>query len=133
MWDYQTTAHSARGHPLGPLRDELHAQGLPSAREVTRMKDGQRLRYAGVVICRQRPGTASGVVFMTLEDETGLVNVVIWPKIFERFPMLTRVEPFVGITGRLQVEAGVVHLIADELWQPKISRHPPETKSRDFH
>lgn len=133
MWDYQTTAHSARGHPLGPLRDELRAQGLPSAREITQMNDGKRLRYAGVVICRQRPGTASGVVFMTLEDETGLVNVVVWPKIFERFPLLTRAEPFVGITGRLQIESGVVHLIADELWKPQISGHPPETKSRDFH
>jgi error-prone DNA polymerase len=133
LWDYRTTAHSARGHPLGPLRSELRRQGLPEARAVVAMPDGKRLRYAGLVICRQRPGTASGVLFMTLEDETGLVNVVVWPKVFDRFALLVKTAPFLGVSGRLQVEQGVVHLIADELWSPQVSRPPPTTASRDFH
>jgi error-prone DNA polymerase len=133
LWDYRATAHSARGHPLGPLRGELAALGLPDARTVLAMPDGRRVRYAGLVICRQRPGTASGVVFMTLEDETGIVNLVVWPKIFDRYALLARTAPFLGVTGRLQVEQGVIHVIADELWAPVVTRPPPETESRDFH
>ena len=66
-WDYQFSAHSTRGHPLAPLREALAAQNLPDARTVAGMPDGRQVRYAGLVICRQRPGTASGVTFMTLE------------------------------------------------------------------
>jgi error-prone DNA polymerase len=133
LWDYRTTAHSPRGHPLGALRKELSAQGLPSAEDVASMRDGRRVRYAGLVICRQRPGTASGVVFMTLEDETGLVNAVLWPKVFDQHAYLAKAEHFLGITGRLQVQQGVVHLVADSLWRPTVTRPPPEAESRDFH
>jgi error-prone DNA polymerase len=133
LWDYRTTAHSPRGHPLEPLREELAAQGLPEARAVVAMKNGEHLRYAGLVICRQRPMTASGVVFMTLEDETGLVNAVIWSKVFERHALLARTASFLGITGRLQVESGVTHLVAEELWCPAVSQVPPIAESRDFH
>ena len=77
-WDYRTSAHSPRGHPLAALRAQLGARGLPDARTVSAMRDGRKTRYAGLVICRQRPGTAGGVVFMTLEDETGFVNLVVW-------------------------------------------------------
>ncbi|HNT89470.1 MAG TPA: error-prone DNA polymerase, partial [Candidatus Hydrogenedentes bacterium] len=80
-WDYAFTEHSTRGHPLAPLREDLAAQGLPAAAAVQHMKNGSRVRYAGMVICRQRPGTAKGVLFMTLEDETGLVNLVVWQKV----------------------------------------------------
>jgi DNA polymerase III alpha subunit len=75
-WDYRRTAHSARRHPLEPMRASLMRQDLPDARTVATMQNGEKIRYAGLVICRQRPGTAGGVVFMTLEDETGFVNVV---------------------------------------------------------
>src|SRR5206468_577135 len=67
-WDYVATSLSPRGHPLEPLRESLAAQGLPDARTVAAAPHGSRIRYAGMVICRQRPATASGVVFMTLED-----------------------------------------------------------------
>ena len=89
-WDYRTTSHSPRRHPLEPMRASLTRQGLPDARTVTSMKNGENVRYAGLVICRQRPGTAGGVVFMTLEDETGFVNVVVWESVFQRYSVLAK-------------------------------------------
>src|SRR5262245_17241258 len=97
------------------------------------MKHGARVRYAGLVICRQRPGTASGVTFMTLEDETGFVNLVVWSNVFERYALLARSESFLGVSGKLQVEEGVVHLVADRLWRPEVEGVLPELESRDFH
>jgi len=97
------------------------------------MPDGSRTHYAGLVICRQRPGTASGVVFLTLEDETGFVNVVIWSKVYEQHRVLVKTASFLGVTGKLQVQDGVTHLIADNFWRPKIDTRPVEVGSRDFH
>ena len=132
-WDYRRTAHSPRRHPLEPFRRALTAQGLPDARRVAAGKNNERIRYAGLVICRQRPGTAGGVVFMTLEDESGFVNVVIWESVFQRYAILAKTVSFLGISGKLQVEDGVVHLIADELWRPQVNLKPAEPRSRDFH
>ncbi len=97
------------------------------------MPDGRRIRYAGLVICRQRPSTAGGVVFMTLEDETGFVNVVIWQNIFRRYTVLAKTASFIGVTGKLQVASGVTHLIADRLWTPDVATRPPRGRSHDFH
>jgi error-prone DNA polymerase len=133
VWDYRTTSHSTHGHPLAPLRPELTALGLPDARTVATMKDGERVRYAGVVICRQRPSTARGVVFMTLEDETGFVNLVIWESVFARHDVLAKTASFLGVTGKLQSQAGVVHLVAERLWSPRVGARPPARSSRDFH
>ena len=132
-WDYRTTSHSPRRHPLEPMRASLADQGLPDARTVSSMKNGVNIRYAGLVICRQRPGTAGGVVFMTLEDETGFVNVVIWESVFQRYSVLARTVSFLGITGKLQVEDGVVHLVAEKLWEPRVELKPTAAPSRDFH
>ncbi len=132
-WDYRFSAHSTRGHPLAPLREALAAQNLPDARTVAGLPDGRRVRYAGLVICRQRPGTASGVTFMTLEDETGFVNVVIWKQVFEDHAVLARTASFLGVSGKLQSESGVVHVVADALWVPEIPSRPPTAGSRDFH
>jgi error-prone DNA polymerase len=132
-WDYRTTAHSPRRHPLEPMRASLADQGLPDARTVSSMKNGVNIRYAGLVICRQRPGTAGGVVFMTLEDETGFVNIVVWESIFQRYSVLAKTVSFLGITGKLQVEDGVVHLVAKELWKPSLELQPTGAPSRNFH
>ena len=132
-WDYRFSAHSTRGHPLAPLREALAAQKLPDASTVAGMPDGRRVRYAGLVICRQRPGTASGVTFMTLEDETGFVNVVIWKQVFDDHAVLARTASFLGVSGKLQSESGVVHVVADALWAPEIPSRPPTAGSRDFH
>ena len=132
-WDYQFSAHSTRGHPLAPLRDALTSRRLPDARTVAAMRDGRRVRYAGIVICRQRPATASSVTFMTLEDETGFVNVVVWKRVFDEHAVLARTASFLGVTGKLQSESGVVHIVADALWTPEITARPPTAGSRDFH
>ncbi|MDR7418858.1 MAG: error-prone DNA polymerase [Armatimonadota bacterium] len=131
-WDYDAAAHSVRGHPLEPLRDQLSALGLPDAQTVAGMPDGATVRYAGLVICRQTPGTASGVTFMTLEDETGFVNLVIWPKIFEQYARLAKSAPLLGVTGRLQKQQGVVHIVAQKMWRPELRTAPPAMVSRDF-
>ena len=132
-WDYRTTAHSPRRHPLEPLRRVLAAQGFPDARTVATMSNGKRIDYAGLVICRQRPGTAGGVVFMTLEDETGFVNVVVWESVFQHYAVLAKTVSFLGISGTLQVEDGVVHLVAEKFWQPQVKLKPSGAPSRDFH
>jgi len=132
-WDYRRTSHSARRHPLEPMRPSLMRHNLPDARTVASMKNRARIRYAGLVICRQRPGTAGGVVFMTLEDETGFVNVVVWESVFQRYSVLAKTASFLGITGTLQVEDGIVHLVAEELWEPKIALKPASAGARDFH
>jgi error-prone DNA polymerase len=133
QWDYQTMSRSAQGHPLAPLRARLKAQRLPDARTVASMKDGRRVDYAGLVICRQRPGTASGVVFMTLEDETGFVNLVLWPNVFDEFSVIARTVPFLGASGQVQAREGVVHLIVHRLWAPQLDSSPEPIRSRDFH
>ena len=132
-WDYRASHHSPRAHPLEPLRAELERQGLPDARHVVGMRNGARARYAGLVICRQRPGTAKGVVFMTLEDESGFVNVVVWQQVFDRFALLVKTEPFLGVAGKIQAQDGVVHLVAEQLWVPRVDVAPASGGSRDFH
>jgi error-prone DNA polymerase len=132
-WDYGASSHSARGHPLALLRGMLRARGLPDARTVATTPHGRLIRYAGLVICRQRPGTAGGVTFMTLEDETGFVNVVVWPNVFERYAVLVKTAEFLGVTGKLESRQDVAHLIAEHLWVPDIPLRPPGVKSRNFH
>jgi error-prone DNA polymerase len=125
--------HSARSHLLEPFREELEAKGLPDARAVARMRDGRRVDYAGIVICRQRPGTASGVVFMTLEDETGFVNVILWPSVYQQFAVPARTLSFLGVSGKVQAADGVVHVIVEKLWDPRAYARPSAMHSRDFH
>jgi error-prone DNA polymerase len=133
FWDYTASDHSTRGHPLAPLRAELRARQWPDARAVGRGRDGQRIEYVGIVICRQQPGTASGVVFMTLEDETGFVNLVVWQQVFAEYGHVIRTTSLLGVTGRLQVQEGIVHLIAERVWVPQLSTPIVDVESRDFH
>lgn len=132
-WDYRTSHHSVRGHPMEPLREALRSKGLPDARGINSMNDGRRVHYAGIVICRQRPSTAAGVVFMTLEDESGFVNLVIWESVFKQFSLIAKTISFLGVTGKLQAQQGVVHVIAEKLWIPDSELRPTELASRDFH
>ena len=139
VWDHGAMGLSARNHPLAPLRESLTEQGLHDARTLNARPDGSRVRYAGLVICRQRPGTASGVVFMTLEDESGFVNLVIWSRVFEEHAVIAKTASFLGVTGRLQVKDGVAHVIAESFWEPKAEAEggkkarPRGAGSRDFH
>ncbi|MCA9581772.1 MAG: error-prone DNA polymerase, partial [Myxococcales bacterium] len=135
-WDHHRTEHSTRGHPMAHLRPWLRGQGVPTAQEINALRDGARAKYVGVVICRQRPGTATGVTFFTLEDETGFVNLVVWADVFARHAFIGKTASLLGVHGRIQFADNVTHLIADRLFVPE----PPVSKgalvepsSRDFH
>ncbi len=131
-WDYGATGLSPRGHPLEPLRGALAARGLPDAAAVARIPHDTFVRYAGLVICRQRPETASGVLFMTLEDETGFVNLIVRPRAFDAHSVLVRTAAFLGVEGRVQNEKGVVHVLAERFFAPRVERAPAATQSHDF-
>jgi len=133
LWDYRAAGHSPRGHPMAPLRKWLAERGILSAQEVHEQGNGKQVDCMGLVICRQRPGTATGVVFLTLEDEWGFVNVVVWNNVFDRHQRVVRTASLLGVRGRVQTADGVTHLIAEELYVPALSVGPLEHKSRDFH
>jgi error-prone DNA polymerase len=132
-WDYRASQHSPRGHPLAALREELAQQKLATARAVAQLAHGAFVRTAGLVICRQRPSTANGVVFLTLEDETGFANVVVWEKVFARHAALLKTAAFLAVRGKVQRQDGVVHVVARHFWVPRVGRAPASGGSRDFH
>jgi error-prone DNA polymerase len=99
--DYDTTGLTARSHPLAQLRPVL-PRGVAASRELSRIDHGARVRVAGMVVARQRPGTASGVVFMLLEDEHGTINLIVPPPLYERSRLTVRTEPLVLAAGRLE-------------------------------
>jgi error-prone DNA polymerase len=114
--DYQTIRLSLKAHPMEFLRELLRAEGILSCADTTALQDGKWAKTAGVVLVRQRPGTAAGVVFMTIEDETGITNVVIWPQLTERFRKEVMGSKLILIEGRIQKSPeGVTHLVAQRL------------------
>ncbi|MGN6307946.1 MAG: OB-fold nucleic acid binding domain-containing protein, partial [Xanthobacteraceae bacterium] len=116
MADYQTARLSLKGHPMQFLRDSFTAEGVVACREVSDARDGRPVRCAGVVLVRQRPGSANGVVFMTLEDETGIANIVVWPKVMAQFRKEVMGARLVLVEGRIQSSPEkVVHLVAERL------------------
>ena len=132
--DYRMTGVSLNGHPLLHLRPLLQPNGVLSATDVAkRAKDGDRVAIAGLVICRQRPGTAKGFVFLTLEDETGTVNVVVTPKRFEQQALLISTTPLLLVRGALQIEQGVVNVRADSFRALQAELGAEYAKSHDFH
>jgi error-prone DNA polymerase len=133
LWDYRSAHHSTRGHPMRGLRDALRLRGFLEASAFRDRKHGEKLDYVGMVICRQRPGTASGVTFFTLEDETGFVNLVVWKSIFDRHAALAKTATLLGVSGEIQKADGVIHLIANSLWAPDLSLAEHAHRSRDFH
>jgi len=119
---YVNTQHSTQGHPLLALRPFLRHQGLLDAQALRRVPHGQPAAVVGQIICRQRPPTAKGLLFMTLEDEVGLINTVLWPTIAERYKILVRTTAMVGVSGRVQSASGVVHLVAERLWAARLGQ-----------
>ncbi len=112
--DYETLRLSLKGHPVGFLRDRLKARGAVTAKAYGEMKDGRRVTVAGVVLVRQRPGKGN-VCFITLEDETGIVNVVLWQDRFDRFRPVVMGSRMMLVKGVVQQAEGVVHLIGEHL------------------
>ncbi|CCE04801.1 Error-prone DNA polymerase [Bradyrhizobium sp. STM 3843] len=114
--DYQTIRLSLKGHPMEFLRQRFTREGVLACRDVNDANDKRFVRCAGVVLVRQRPGSSKGVVFMTLEDETGIANIVVWPKVMERFRKEVMGARLVLVEGHIQSSPEkVVHLVAERL------------------
>ncbi|GLQ57106.1 error-prone DNA polymerase [Devosia nitrariae] len=157
--DYETLRLSLKGHPVAFLRDRLDPRGVVRTRDLEGVTNGRKVIIAGLVLVRQRPGTASGVVFMTLEDETGIANAVIWKTVFDEFRKVVMGARMVAIEGTVQKADNVTHVVAKRLIdltpqlmrametapdrakppveQPSLWRHPRDTrvlpKGRNFH
>lgn len=132
MADYNSTGLTLRRHPMALLRDHLRAYHVRPAHELTQLRDGLGVKVAGVVTSRQRPQTASGVTFMTLEDESGFLNVVVWPAVAAQWPLVVREASLLGVSGRVQISEGVVHIIAHTLVDLSHWLSAMTLRSRDF-
>jgi error-prone DNA polymerase len=132
--DYRMTGLSLNGHPMRHLRRLLAPNAIRTADDLVRNgRDGERVAHAGLVIVRQRPGTAKGFVFLSMEDETGILNVVVTPKRFERQALLISNSPLLLIRGTLQVEHGVVNLRGETFTALKADAGEDWARSHDFH
>jgi len=113
--DYRHLHLSLKAHPVSFLRPDFEARGILRHERLAQIPSGHRVAVGGLVLVRQRPGTAKGVIFATLEDETGIANVIIWPKIFEAFRPIVLGARLIRVTGRLQNASGVIHVVAGEI------------------
>ncbi|GGK53660.1 error-prone DNA polymerase [Salinarimonas ramus] len=122
--DYRSLTLSLKAHPVSFLRATLARRGVTRHLELDRVRDGARVQVCGLVLIRQRPGSAKGVIFMTLEDETGIANLIVWPKTFEAYRPVVVGARLVGVRGRLQRANGVTHIVADALedWSDLLAR-----------
>jgi error-prone DNA polymerase len=131
--DYHAQGLSLRGHPFAPLRAFLDAQKVVTARSLEDLKANRRCRVAGLVLVRQRPGTAKGTVFITIEDETGSANLIVWPHVWERYRRVGHHARALIAAGLLQKQDGVIHLIVDRLQDLTEQLPILGSRSRDFH
>jgi error-prone DNA polymerase len=113
--DYASLGLTLGRHPLALLRAELTRRHLLAAAGVRAMAHGRQVRTAGLVVCRQHPSSGRGVIFVTLEDETGQVNLIVWPDLAERRRMTLMHACLLGVTGEVQREGKVLHVIARDL------------------
>ena len=135
--DYRFLHLSLRAHPAQFLRPDLNARGIRQNETLRSVVSGTRVRISGLVTCRQRPGSANGVVFMTVEDESAVANVIVWPKVFERFRPVVLSARYVAITGRVQEESGVIHVVADQLedlthFLARLAEHGADIDGKDI-
>lgn len=140
MEDYARLGLSLRAHPAAFLRERLRAWGMRTCAEVNEIRDGRAAAVAGLVLVRQRPATATGVTFITLEDETGIVNLVVWRDVYERYRRVVAGATLMAAEGIVQREGAVVHLVvrrpmdlSADLEAIARTDTPVETRSRDFH
>ncbi|MBV9015229.1 MAG: hypothetical protein JO058_06195 [Alphaproteobacteria bacterium] len=113
--DYATLGLTIKRHPLAFLRAELSQEGLVKAADLMTLPVDRRVSIAGLVLIRQRPGSANGVVFVTIEDETGIANLIVWPDTLERFRRAALGATLLYCRGRLQREESVIHIVAEDL------------------
>ena len=129
--DYAGTGLTTDRHPMYHHRPELHRQGIRSAEELRHCRDGEFVRTAGCVIARQRPGTAKGFIFISMEDETGIANVIVTPDLYDRDRLLVTRSKFLLAGGVLQNQDGVIHVKATQL--TALSCDELQVQSHDFH
>jgi len=131
--DYASLGLTLGRHPLALLRQSLQSRHLLSARDLDAMAHGKPVRTAGIVLMRQRPGTASGVTFLTMEDETGQVNIIVWERIGDEFRRALLQSRLLEVHGELQRQEGVMHVVARRLIDRSALLGELITRSRDFH
>jgi len=144
--DYRALMLSLKAHPLSLLRERLRGRGYSACERLAEMKHGRRASVAGLVVCRQRPGSAKGVIFLTLEDETGVANLIVWPHRFEALRKVILGSSLLAVHGEVQREGQVIHLLVERAHDltPLLARldgereAPPHSeevrvKSRNFH
>lgn len=130
--DFSGLGMTAGRHPMALIRSQL-PPGILTAISLNDTRDGELVSIAGSVICRQRPGTAKGVVFITLEDETGLSNSIVYAKQFEEWRLTITTEPFLVITGTIQRAEGTIHVMASKIEGLQTAGKLPVSASHDFH
>jgi error-prone DNA polymerase len=119
--DYQIQGLSATHHPMDVFRSEVSKNTLKSS-DIAAIPSGTKVRAAGCVVCRQMPGTAKGHVFITLEDEHGLINVILRPQVYDKYRQIARLEPVIVVEGKLQKHDGIVNIVARQLHPIRHSR-----------
>jgi error-prone DNA polymerase len=113
--DYRFLRLSLRAHPAQFLRADLSARGILRNEALRDIASNAHAKVSGLVTCRQRPGSAAGVIFMTIEDESAMANIIIWPKVFERLRPVVLGARYVSVRGKVQEESGVIHVVAEEI------------------
>jgi error-prone DNA polymerase len=129
--DYAGTGLTIGKHPMAYRRLDLRRQNILSAEDLKKRTDGEFVRSAGCVIARQRPGTAMGFIFLSVEDETGIANVIVTPDLYERQRLIVTRSKFILAEGTLQNQDGVIHVKATRL--QSLSDQTLEVRSHDFH
>jgi error-prone DNA polymerase len=129
--DYRGTGLTTGPHPMFYRREEMRSMNIKSAAELRETKHGKRVTVAGAVITRQRPGTASGLIFLTMEDETGYSNVIVMPQVYEKYRQAVLQPRFIRVSGMVQNQDGIVHLKAEHVEALEVSA--VSVASHDFH
>jgi error-prone DNA polymerase len=129
--DYAGTGLTIDRHPMYYRRADLRRQGVRSAEDLRHCRDGEFIRTAGCVIARQRPGTAKGFIFISMEDETGIANVIVTPNLYDRDRLVVTRSKFLLVVGKLQNQDGVIHVKATHL--SALSDNALAMQSHDFH
>lgn len=131
--DYRTTGMSLKAHPLSFYREQLNALRITRAVDLAQLKNGRFVRVAGLVLVRQRPGTANGITFITLEDETGVANLIVRMEVWQRYYKAARTASAMIASGQLQNHENVIHVLVRKLEDMTHHCHGIAQKSRDFH
>lgn len=130
--DYNTTGLSLKAHPMGFARGELDGMRCVTSAALPGLRDGRHVRVAGLVLMRQRPGTAKGITFVTLEDETGTINLVIFPKVWDRFYRTAKTSNAWLVDGKLEIKNGVIHVIVGRISDLSSEVRGLDVRARDF-